>query len=304
MRPSPSSEQVAVRQAQLAGERRAHLVGDQPAGPLDGAARHPRLAGRRRRPGRADARRVGRLEHDVLDAEHRLDDLRGDGDEPLADLGDRARHPGGAVGHPHPGLESSSKPSENIRFLNPTATPTPRRTRRGSAVRPAPPGSARAARRRAGDGQRVGDRGPDALGDRRRAAVTFWPVGSTSPVRMALRSRSSTGSMPSALRPACPSATRGRSTPARRRSPAWPRTAGCWCARRRRRSRRWAPGRARREAGGVGHHRGRRGGVGAAVEDEPGLDLHQPPVVAWRGGGSASVAGWRCTWPRNDSSRR
>ena len=69
------------------------------AGGVDGAAAHPRLARRRRRPGRADLR-VDRLEHDVVDAEHGAGDLLGDRDEPLADLGRGELQRGHAVGEP------------------------------------------------------------------------------------------------------------------------------------------------------------------------------------------------------------
>ena len=41
-------------------------------------------------------------------------------------------------------VEKSSYPSENIRFLNPTATAVPRRTSTGSVVSPVPPGSSSA----------------------------------------------------------------------------------------------------------------------------------------------------------------
>ena len=72
----------AVRSADVLEQPLAH----QPARAVDGAAAHPRLARRRRRPCRADAG-VDRLEHHVVDAEHRPGDLAGDRDEPLTDLG-------------------------------------------------------------------------------------------------------------------------------------------------------------------------------------------------------------------------
>ena len=73
-----------------------------PAGGVDGAAAHPRLARRRRRPGRADLG-VDRLEHDDVDAEHGAGDLLGDRDEALADLGGGELQRGHAVGEPAAG---------------------------------------------------------------------------------------------------------------------------------------------------------------------------------------------------------
>ena len=91
--------------------------------------------------------------------------------------------------------ESSSNPSEYMRFLNPAATPTPRRTRDASAVRPAPPGrSSQPSPLGGGSGWSTAARMHAATGT---APVSRCPVGSTSPTSRALRTRSSTGSMPS-----------------------------------------------------------------------------------------------------------
>ena len=73
-----------------------------PAGGVDRAAAHPRLARRRRRAGRAD-RGVDRLEHDLVDAEDGAGDLLGDRDEALADLGGGELQRGHAVGEPAAG---------------------------------------------------------------------------------------------------------------------------------------------------------------------------------------------------------
>ena len=83
-------------------------------------------------------------------------------------------------------------------FLNPTAKPTPRRTPSPRVVLPAPPGS-RIASRGSGSGSGIG-----SSAARRITSATGsdpssrWPVGSTSPGASAFRSRSSTGSSPSA----------------------------------------------------------------------------------------------------------
>src|SRR5947208_756862 len=83
-------------------------------------------------------------------------------------------------------------------FLSPTAKPTPRLTPSPRVVFPAPPG------------RRIGSRGSSSAGGTGSSAqrritsatgsvpVISWPVGSRSPGPSALRSRSSTGSMPSA----------------------------------------------------------------------------------------------------------
>ena len=95
-------------------------------------------------------------------------------------------------------------------------------------------------------------------------------------------------------RPAGPSGSRGRSRPAPPRSRAWHRTAGCWCAPR-------SP-----STTALSHAYGPWvwvmaltstaddvRGVGAAVEDEAGLDLHDPTVgggvVAHPDGGRVAV---------------
>src|SRR5438132_1120909 len=83
-------------------------------------------------------------------------------------------------------------------FLKPTAKPTPRRTPSPRVVLPAPPGS------RSGSRGSSSGRGGSSAAARRITSATGsepsirWPVGSTSPGASAFRSRSSTGSIPSA----------------------------------------------------------------------------------------------------------
>src|SRR5205823_2980787 len=80
-----------------------------------------------------------------------------------------------------------------MRFLKPTAKPTPRATSRASAVRPAPPGRPIASSNTtAGNGSAAHARITSATG---KTPSIRWPVISSSPGPSALRSRSSTGSI-------------------------------------------------------------------------------------------------------------
>ena len=96
----------------------------------------------------------------------------------------------------HRASEESSNPSENMRFLKPTASASPRTTWVASAVRPAPPGrDIGSSGRTAADGLPAHVRITSATG---RAPVTTCPVSSRSPGVRALCSRRSTGSIPRA----------------------------------------------------------------------------------------------------------
>ena len=124
-----------------------------------------------------------------------------------------------------------------MRFLNPTAKPTPRRTSTGVGGAPGTAGTRRAASSAAGPAG-SGSAGARRGSPRRPAAVPVmrWPVSSSSPGASALRSRSSTGSTPQRGGELVHLRLVARSRSAPRRSRASRRTAGCWCARRRRRS--------------------------------------------------------------------
>ena len=176
-----------------------------PAGGVDGAAAHPRLARRRRRAGRAD-RGVDRLQHDDVDAEHGAGDLLGDRDEALPDLGRGELERGDAVGEPAAGrrvvVEALGVHQVLDRHAPADAAPDVadvggqpgaaragasgrrRRRRRGDADRRRPASAARPSRGCSGR--------PGAT------LSTTCPVISRSPVTIALRSRISTGSSPHA----------------------------------------------------------------------------------------------------------
>ena len=153
-------------------------------------------------------------------------------DEPLADLGGGELQRGDAVGEPAPRRRVVVEALGVHQVLDRHAP---------ADAAPDVPGVGGAARRRragasvavvAADrlvGQRQRRRLADAAGDRRDVLddLTGDQRGRRSPSRCAAGSRPGRARTP---RRACPSGPRARSTPARRRSRASPRTAGCWCA--------------------------------------------------------------------------
>ena len=219
---------------------------------------------------------VDRLEHDLVDAEHRSGDLTGDRDEALTDLGRRELQRGDTVGEPAAGrrvvVEALGVHQVLDRHAPADAATDVRRvggaagtTGQAHRVAVGPPtgssgsGSAAVSRMHSLDRRDVLDHLP---GDQAVAGLHRVAAGGSRPGRARTP------------RPACPSGPRGRSRPARHRTRASPRTAGCWCApRSRRRS-------ALAHLYGpwvwvmrVDQHRRRRRRVRAAVEHHPRLDL-------------------------------
>ena len=223
---------------------------------------------------------VDAVEHDVVDAEDRAGDLRGDRDEPLADLGGGELQRGDAVGEAAAGGRVVVEPLGVHQVLDRHAPADAAhdvaddrrcgRRRRAAASRRCAVGLGdRRPARRAAAARRC--RGCTARPGRRSAPT--WPVISGSPVRIALRSRISTGSSPhgrgqlvhlglvgeAGLHHAEPAHRAARQVVGAHR-PAVDDGVR-------------APVRTLGVGDGVDQHRRRRRGVGAAVEHDPRLDL-------------------------------
>ena len=230
-------------------------------------------------------------------------DLQDHADDALADLGGRAMHVGAAVGMQH-----HARGAEVVEAFRVADVLEPDREADAAA-------DALAARRvagAAGQPDRVpwellrlaGPGSPPRRGSpppRAASPSITWPVGRSRRARSrsAAAARSGRSRAP---RPAGPSAPPPQSTSARRRSRASRRTAGCSCRRPWPRSARCRPVGPDRERGGV---RGDGGGarrIGAAVEQDPHATLTRRPSRVARCSHQIR-AGWRWTWPVNDSSR-